>query len=293
MKPAQWVMSEAGSQSLMHAGITIGWLKAWLMSAGAASVSMHWLESNTWQDSDADWQIIFAMTAELKNISQAQGQHQHTLLLPIGDIAYQRHRWLAVLNDGKALAPLYVRADDSLSFALESGMSASLNTPSDGQYLNAQGLLIEEQVIATLKQQKLSIRTVESCTAGSIAARLCRVPGASDVLDRAWLTYSNAAKQEEVGVAASLLKQHGAVSREVVVAMAEGGCDASHVCIASSGIAGPGGGTKDKPVGTVWIAIAMKGNDTLSQCLHLSGARHDIQARTVIESLCLLQRYIV
>ncbi|MFQ5519132.1 MAG: CinA family protein, partial [Mariprofundus sp.] len=123
---------------------------------------------------------------------------------------------------------------------------------------------------------------------GGIAARLCRMPGASDVLDRAWVTYSNAAKAEEVGVDFDLLEQHGAVSEAVVCAMAEGGADKKHICIAVSGIAGPGGGTDDKPVGTVWIAVAMHGQGTVSQCLNLSGARYEIQSRSVIAVLKLL-----
>jgi len=192
------------------------------------------------------------------------------------------------LNNGKPLLPLYVRADDSLPFSLEPGLSASLSKPVDGPVLNAAGLLIEEQVIAALRQHKRSIRTAESCTAGGIVARLCRVPGASGVVDKAWVTYSNAAKQEEVGVSATLLQQYGSVSEEVVRAMAEGGADASHICIAVSGIAGPGGGSDEKPVGTVWIAVACAGNATVSRCLHLKGARHEIQSRTVIAALFLL-----
>jgi len=289
MKSVQWIISEAGMQSLMNAGLTVGWLKAWLMSAGATVVKIYWLESDDWKDANADWHIFFATDDELANLNKQK--NGHTLLLPIGDIARQRHDWLLLLNDAKPLMPLYVRADDSLPIALEPGLSASLSKPMDGQYLNTQGWLIEEQVIAVLKQQKLSIRNVEACTAGAIAARLCRVAGASEVVDRAWVTYSNAAKQEEVGVAAGLFEQYGAVSQEVIVAMAEGGCgcgDTSHICIAVAGIAGPDGGSKDKPVGTVWIAVAMQGSGTVSRCLHLTGARHEIQARTSIESLHLL-----
>ncbi len=107
-------------------------------------------------------------------------------------------------------------------------------------------------------------------------------------MDRAWVTYSNAAKHEEVGVVADLLQQYGAVSEEVVRAMAEGGADASHICIAVSGIAGPGGGSDEKPVGMVWVAVACAWHATVSRCLHLKGARHEIQSRTVIAALSLL-----
>jgi len=312
MKRAQWFISEQGFNSLMVAGISTGWLKAWLFSAGAGDVSIHLLESGGWHDCQADFQLFFATDNELLTVMQQHGYSdmpkenrfrlenperdgshymfngKHIVLLSVGDIVFQREHWLSLLSVGKPLLPLYVRADDSMPVSLEPGVSAGLSKPVDGRVLNAEGLLIEEQVIAALSEQKLSIRTAESCTAGGIAARLCRVPGASGVVDRAWVTYSNRAKQEEVGVAADLLQQYGAVSEEVVHAMAEGGADVSHICIAISGIAGPGGGSDEKPVGTVWIAVACAGHTTVSRCLHLKGARHEIQSRTVIAALSLL-----
>jgi len=311
MKRAALIISETGLQSLMIAGISTGWVKAWLMSAGATEVAIELLEANTWHDTEADWQMFFAENDKLKSVMQLHERsdmqdaaalmlenpqricrhYSHkgcrVILMPAGDIAFQRQRWLSLFNNGQALLPMYVRADDSLPLPLEPGVSASVSKPA-GNYLNANGLLIEEQVIACLKQQQLKIRTVESCTAGGIAARLCRVPGASAVVDRGWITYSNSAKQDEVGVAADVLEQHGAVSEAVVCAMAEGGSDASHICVAVSGIAGPDGGTDNKPVGMVWLALAMAGQGTLSQCLKLSGARYEIQSRTVVAALNLL-----
>ncbi len=307
------VISEQGLQSLITAGISIGWLKAWLMSAGATSVSIQLLESEQWRHSASEWQLFFASVDELKSVMQQHGLRSEAaeracfkldnpprhgscysndgkriVLLSAGDIAYQRQHWLTLFNAGETLRPLYVRADDSLPLPLEPGMSASLSQPGDGTILNTAGQLIEEQVIASLRQHQLTIRTVESCTAGGVIARLCRVPGASDVVDRAWVTYTNRAKQQQVGVPAGMLEQHGAVSEEVVRAMAEGGAADGDVCLAVSGIAGPGGGSHEKPVGTVWIAVAMAGQSAIAQCLHLSGARHEIQSRTVIAALNLL-----
>ncbi len=310
------IISESGLQSLMAAGVSTAWVKAWLLSAGATDVSLALLESDGWEsdfwhDAKADWLLFFAREDELEIVMQQHGvgessestclmldnpprnclhysnNGKRVVLLPVGDIAYQRNLWLSLFNDRKPLLPLYVRADDTLPISLEPGLSAAISEPSD-DCLNASGLLIEEQVIASLKQRRLLIRTVESCTAGGIAARLCRVPGASEVVDRAWVTYSNNAKQEEMGVAATLLEQHGAVSEAVIRAMAEGGADAAHVCVAVSGIAGPGGGTVVKPVGTVWIAFAMAGHGTVSQCVNLPGARYEIQSRTVIAALNFL-----
>jgi len=291
MKSAQWIISEAGLQSLVSAGITTGWLKAWVLSAGATDVSLHLLTSDSWCNSTVGWQIFYATEDELKGIPEP-AHDRKVLRLLVGDVAYRRHDWLALLNRAKPLSPLYVCADDTLPLKLETGLSASLVKPTTNQYLNDNGLLIEEQVIATLKQHQLFMRTVESCTAGGIAARLCRIPGASDVVDKAWVTYSNAAKQEEVGVAADVLEGCGAVSQEAVIAMAEGGATAAHICVAVTGIAGPSGGTKDKPVGTVWIAVALKGQDTISQCLQFTGVRHEVQARTIIASLCLLLKAV-
>jgi len=310
-KRAVLVISEQGLQSLMSAGISIGWVRAWLMSAGASEVSVSLFEENSWRESEADWQLFYGSEAELNTAMQRYGsssmqektcftldnpprtgwcfkdQGKRIVFLPVGDIAYQRHKWLPQFNDGKSMLPIYVCADDRLPIVLEPGMSAAVSKPVGG-YMNAEGMLIEEQVIAILKQQKLLIRTVESCTAGGIAARLCRVPGASEVMDRAWVTYSNAAKQQEVGVASELMEEHGAVSEAVVRAMAEGGANASHVCLAVSGIAGPGGGTDEKPVGTVWIAFAMAGQGARCQRLHLTGSRCEVQSRTVIAALNLL-----
>jgi len=307
------VISERGLQSLMTAGISTGWLKAWLFSAGASSVLIALLESELWQHSNVEYQLFFTADDELKAVMRQHGlsstaQHdacfrldnpprncwryvndgRQIMLLSPGDIACQRQRWLTLFNGGKALLPLYVRADDTLPWPLEPGLSASLSQPADGCFLNAVGQLIEEQAIASLKQHQRSIRTVESCTAGGIAARLCRVPGASEVVDRAWVTYSNRAKQQEVDVPDDMLKRHGAVSEAVVRAMAEGGADDAHVCMAVSGIAGPGGGAPEKPVGTVWIAVAIAGQGTITQCLHLDGARHEIQSRSVLAALNLL-----
>ncbi|MDX8407424.1 MAG: nicotinamide-nucleotide amidohydrolase family protein, partial [Mariprofundaceae bacterium] len=134
-----------------------------------------------------------------------------------------------------------------------------------------------EALLAACRQRDLRLRTAESCTAGGIAAAIASVAGASDVLDRGWVVYSNRAKCEELCVDAALIDAHGAVSREVVEAMANGGAvrnDAGNAaCIAVSGIAGPGGGSPGKPVGLVWLALAMPGRDTLSCSHHFSGDR--------------------
>ena len=142
-----------------------------------------------------------------------------------------------------------------------------------------------QELLRQCRKYGVHLRTAESCTAGAIAAEIASVSGASDVLDRGWVTYSNQAKIDELGVSASVLVEHGAVSREVVLAMARGGCDAKALCVAVSGIAGPSGGSVEKPVGTVWIATAMKPFPEYAQVYHFSGSRHEVQQQTVAQAI--------
>lgn len=107
------------------------------------------------------------------------------------------------------------------------------------------------------------VASVESCTGGGVAYAITEVAGSSQWFEKSWVTYSNQAKHEEVGVSLATLDKFGAVSSEVVQEMAEGGLRKSgaNLCVAISGIAGPGGGTASKPVGLVWFAIAKTVDD--------------------------------
>ncbi len=118
-----------------------------------------------------------------------------------------------------------------------------------------------EALLAALRERGLKLATAESCTGGLIAAILTEVPGSSDVLERGFVTYSNEAKTEMLGVSAGLIEKYGAVSGEVARAMAEGALRNSRANIAVSvtGVAGPGGGTSVKPVGLVHFGAARKG----------------------------------
>ena len=110
---------------------------------------------------------------------------------------------------------------------------------------------------------ELKIATAESCTGGLVAALLTEVPGSSAVVDRGFVTYSNEAKSEMIGVPSALIDAHGAVSREVALAMVEGALAASRadLAVAVTGIAGPGGGSSDKPVGLVHFGFARRGGE--------------------------------
>jgi nicotinamide-nucleotide amidase len=121
------------------------------------------------------------------------------------------------------------------------------------------------ELLAACQQRKLMLTTAESCTGGMVAAALTAVAGSSAVYERGFVTYSNEAKTEILGVAPSLLEKHGAVSEPVARAMAEGAIAHSRADIAISvtGIAGPGGGTAEKPVGLVHFATARRDGATL------------------------------
>jgi nicotinamide-nucleotide amidase len=142
-------------------------------------------------------------------------------------------------------------------------------------------------IYAQLRARHWMIATVESCTGGLIGWLLTQEPGASEFVDRGFITYSNEAKTEMLGVPASLIAAHGAVSEPVARAMAEGAINASRANIAVSvtGIAGPGGGTTEKPVGLVYIAISVRGGETRAYEHHFSGDRNAIRKHTAIAAL--------
>ncbi len=123
---------------------------------------------------------------------------------------------------------------------------------------------MEEVVVSLLKRSEATLATAESCTGGLIANRLTDVPGASEVFLEGFVTYSNESKCELLGVDPDLIATHGAVSGEVVKAMAEGALRRSGAvyALATTGVAGPGGGTDNKPVGTIWLALAQQNKET-------------------------------
>lgn len=140
-----------------------------------------------------------------------------------------------------------------------------------------------------LRQRGETIATAESCTGGLVAAALTDVPGSSAWFMAGWVTYSNAAKQRDLGVDAELILRCGAVSAPVVEAMATGARTraATHWSIAVSGVAGPGGGSPEKPVGTVWLAWA--GSDGVrSEVCHFDGPRAAVRHAAVCHALATL-----
>jgi nicotinamide-nucleotide amidase len=149
-----------------------------------------------------------------------------------------------------------------------------------------------EHLLQTCRRKGRLIATAESCTGGLIAGVLTAVPGSSDVVDCGFVTYSNDAKAKMIGVPEATIRQHGAVSADVAVAMAQGAIAQSraHLAIAVTGVAGPGGGTAIKPVGLVWLAAAARDGHVRTRELRLGDiGREEVRLATVGEALAMLQ----
>jgi nicotinamide-nucleotide amidase len=151
------------------------------------------------------------------------------------------------------------------------------------------------RLLAAFRAKGRRIVTAESCTGGLIAALLTEAPSSSDVLERGFVTYSNAAKSECLGVPAELIAEHGAVSEAVARAMAEGAIAHSRAdtAVAVTGVAGPGGGTPAKPVGLVHVAAAHSGGGTLHRaCRFGDVGREAIRLESVEVALALLRQQL-
>ncbi|HEY1394294.1 MAG TPA: CinA family protein [Methylibium sp.] len=148
------------------------------------------------------------------------------------------------------------------------------------------------QLAESLRARGWRMAAAESCTGGLIAATCTSIAGSSDWFERGFVTYSNEAKTEMLGVPAELIARCGAVSREVALAMADGALRhaRAELVVAVTGIAGPSGGSPEKPVGTVWLAWATRDGAVEAELLRLDGDRGEIRAQTVLEALQRLLR---
>ncbi|MFC6486797.1 CinA family protein [Nitratireductor sp. GCM10026969] len=155
--------------------------------------------------------------------------------------------------------------------------------------------MLAVKVLEALRQRGLRLATAESCTGGMISAAITDLAGASDVLERGFVTYSNAAKAEMLGVPPETISAHGAVSAETARAMAAGALAHSHADIAVSvtGVAGPGGGTAEKPVGLVWFGLAVKDKEPRAENRRfLGGERAIVRRDSVATALELVLRTV-
>lgn len=150
-------------------------------------------------------------------------------------------------------------------------------------------MCLEEEIVALLAKKNLKITTAESCTGGMIASTLINVPGISDFYEEGYITYANKAKSKLLSVDEAVLNEKGAVSREVAEMMATGAAKeaGADMAIAVTGIAGPGGGTAEKPVGLVYIGCYFDGQVVVTKN-YFNGSRLEIRKQTTQAALRLL-----
>ncbi len=162
------------------------------------------------------------------------------------------------------------------------------------------GSTVDEQVAALLRGSRptgessaaLTVAVAESCTGGLLAARLTELAGSSDYFNGAIVAYSNGVKTAQAGVAGELIDRHGAVSQEIAEALADGARSRleADVGVGVTGVAGPGGGTEEKPVGLVWLSVSGPGAQRLTRSVNLPGGRFDVRDRATTVSMHLLRR---
>ncbi len=152
-----------------------------------------------------------------------------------------------------------------------------------------------ESLIRLCRENNITMVTAESCTGGLIGGALTDISGSSDVFWGGFITYANQAKMSALGVSGETLEQNGAVSEPVVSQMLSGALEKSgaSLAMAVSGVAGPGGGTPDKPVGTVWIGVSLKGAAPVKEKFLFSGNREEIRNKTVINALEMAEKVIL
>jgi nicotinamide-nucleotide amidase len=164
----------------------------------------------------------------------------------------------------------------------------------DAIYTTDENVTLEDAVVELLKEKQMTLTTAESCTAGLLAGRIMNVAGASSVYNEGHITYSNDAKEKILGVSHETLLAHGAVSPETAKEMAEGAAKAANADAALSvtGIAGPGGGTKEKPVGLVYIGCTVNGKTRVEEYF-FTGNRMKNREYAVVRALTLLREELL
>lgn len=161
-------------------------------------------------------------------------------------------------------------------------------------YTTNPNVTLEETIVELLKEQKMTITTVESCTGGMLSARLTDVPGVSEVFKQGFVTYSNRAKRKFIGVKKMTLKKHTAVSEQTAWEMARGGAvvTESDVCVSVTGYAGPDSGESGEETGLVYIGCNVKGTIKVEE-FHFEGGRKEIREQAVVQALVLLRKCIL
>jgi PncC family amidohydrolase len=160
--------------------------------------------------------------------------------------------------------------------------------------VNREEALLEEQIVALMREKNLTLAAAESCTGGMLSSRMIDVAGVSDVYKAGFVTYANEAKQKLIGVKEETLMKYGAVSEQTAREMVAGALRAAEadMAVAITGIAGPGGGTKEKPVGLVYIACGSV-EDIVVECCLFDGSRSEIRQASAEHALEMLYREIM
>jgi nicotinamide-nucleotide amidase len=177
--------------------------------------------------------------------------------------------------------------------AVYSGLMAMVRGKHGAAIFSEDGTTVDEQVAALLAGRRIA--TAESCTAGMLAARLTDRAGSSAYVAGGAVAYANEAKAELLGVDPALIAEHGAVSSEVAEAMAAGAIRRlqADTAVAITGVAGPGGGTEEKPVGTVWFCVMLNDGPTVTRCVRVPGERADVRERSTTVAMHLLRRALI
>ncbi len=164
----------------------------------------------------------------------------------------------------------------------------------DNIYTTEEEVTLEGAIVNLLKEEKMTVTTAESCTGGLLAGRIMNVAGASDVYREGYITYSNDAKERLLGVSRDTLEEYGAVSRQTACEMAKGAARAAgaDAALSVTGIAGPGGGTKDKPVGLVYVGCCVKGQ-TCAKEFYFTGNRDKNREFAVARALTFLREELI
>ena len=160
--------------------------------------------------------------------------------------------------------------------------------------VNREEAFLEEQIVALMREKNLTLAAAESCTGGMLSSRMIDVAGVSDVYKAGFVTYANEAKQKLIGVKEETLMKYGAVSEQTAREMVAGALRAAEadMAVAITGIAGPGGGTKEKPVGLVYIACGSPDEIVVDKC-QFNGSRKEIRQASVEHALGMLYKEIM
>ncbi len=218
------------------------------------------------------------------------------MFLPVSHPVYQGILWgFMIVSVLLTLISLVIYIwDNKEVFQEEEALKKNQNAITDQNAITnehaatKENFITEEALVKTLTKKHATITTAESCTGGLLCASLVNISGASAVLKKGFITYANEAKEKELGVSSDTLERFGAVSRECAMEMAKGAAQRAEadLAISTTGIAGPEGGTREKPVGLVYIGIYYLGDVFAKEC-HFQGDRMEVRSQTVQKALVL------